>query len=184
MSEEYIVRSAAPTLAGMKTGSLFPCRFNSREQMIGEIREANKRLGKKGMRLLPLRFQDGMVLLYLYRPLALEHDLQDVEAQRLLREAGYQDSRLGRCLPKLMYRLQNSDGFPHEIGLFLSYPPEDVRGFIENKGHNCKCTGYWKVYGDAERARRRFADFRSCTDRYCRQYAKGVPLEQLMVAGS
>ena len=36
--------------------------------------------------------------------------------------------------------------FPHEMGLFLGYPMEDVEGFIENNGKNFLCTGYWKVY--------------------------------------
>lgn len=45
-----------------------------------------------------------------------------------------------------MRRLQRFEAFPHEIGLFLSYPPEDVRGFIEHKGHESKCEGCWKVY--------------------------------------
>lgn len=44
--------------------------------------------------------------------------------------------------------------FPHEVGLFLGYPPEDVEGFIENKARSCKITGYWKVYSDEEKAKR------------------------------
>ena len=30
-----------------------------------------------------------------------------------------------------------SGEFPHEVGLFLGYPPEDVRGFIENHAKFC-----------------------------------------------
>ena len=33
MSEETVVRQAAPTLAGVKTGSLFPYRCGSREEL-------------------------------------------------------------------------------------------------------------------------------------------------------
>ena len=58
-----------------------------------------------------------------------------------------------------MRRLQRFEAFPHEIGLFLSYPPEDVRGFIEHKGHESKCDGCWKVYGDAERAKKTFRTY-------------------------
>ena len=38
MSEETIVRQAAPTLAGIKTGSMFPYRFESREELPENIR--------------------------------------------------------------------------------------------------------------------------------------------------
>ena len=184
MSEELIIRSAAPTLAGLKTGSLFPCRFVSRAQLTLEIRDINQRLGAKGLRLLPLRIGEDSALLYLYRPHRLQRDLEDAEVRRLLAEAGYDDFRPGRCLPRLLRRFRDGADFPHEIGLFLSYPPEDVRGFIQNKGRHCKCVGCWKVYGDAERARRQFEGYRVCTARYCRQYAMGVSLDELPVAMS
>ena len=34
---------------------------------------------------------------------------------------------------RLIKRLNEDAEFPHEIGLFPGYPPEDVRGFIENR---------------------------------------------------
>jgi hypothetical protein len=58
-------------------------------------------------------------------------------------------------LARLQRRFLN-EGFPHEIGLFLGYPPEDVRGFIFNKGQNFICCRYWKVYHNAERAMEMF----------------------------
>ncbi|MCD8022800.1 MAG: DUF3793 family protein [Lachnospiraceae bacterium] len=53
------------------------------------------------------------------------------------------------------YKEGKSD-FPHEMGIFLGYPLEDVRGFIENRGQNFKMSGYWKVYGDVAYASRVF----------------------------
>ena len=82
-----------------------------------------------------------------------------------------------------MRRLQTFGAFPHEVGLFLSYPPEDVRGFIEHRGHGSKCEGCWKVYGDAKRARATFRAYKKCTDCYCRRQATGTPIDRLAVAG-
>ena len=65
--------------------------------------------------------------------------------------------------------------------LFLSYPPEDVRGFIEHRDQGCKCVGCWKVYGDVRPARKKFAQYQQCTDCYLRQNARGCPLERLAV---
>ena len=56
----------------------------------------------------------------------------------------------------LCARLSQGGAFPHEIGLFLGYPIEDVVGFIRYSGRGCKLSGYWKVYGDAEAASRLF----------------------------
>ena len=38
MSEEMVVRQAAPTLAGIKTGSQFPCPCAEKDVLLGEIR--------------------------------------------------------------------------------------------------------------------------------------------------
>ena len=69
------------------------------------------------------------------------------------------------------------------MGLFLSYPPEDVLGFICNRACNHKCVGCWKVYGDAREARKTFGRYRRCTEIYCARFAQGTTLERLAVAG-
>ena len=55
MSEEYLVWQTAPTLAGLKTGNLFPCKYEDYEDLKREICAVNRLLGKKGLRLIPLR---------------------------------------------------------------------------------------------------------------------------------
>lgn len=82
---------------------------------------------------------------------------------------------------KLWQHLQTESDFPHEIGLFLGYPPEDVQGFIEQKACNSKCTGYWKVYGDQKKAERIFDRYNKCTACFLANWQRGVSLEQLTV---
>ena len=147
MSEEMVVRQCAPTLAGIKTGSLFPCPCTDRDALLDEVRQLNRRLSPKGLCLLPLRFTEGSALLYLYRPATLRRDLSDDLARRLLAEAGYDGGSCGRCVATLIRRFRQGADFPHEIGLFLSYPPEDVKGFVDNRARSYKCAGLWKVYG-------------------------------------
>ncbi len=53
MSEEYLVRNCAPTLAGLKTASLFTCPCQDPEALRETLRGLNKRLTPKGLRLLP-----------------------------------------------------------------------------------------------------------------------------------
>ena len=182
MSEEYVVRQCAPTLAGIKTGSLFPCPYQSRQTLMAEIRELNRRLSPKGLILLPMRYLDGKVLLYLYRPDNLRQDLKDRLAAQVLEQAGYSCSSCEQCVVRLIRRLKENADFPHEIGLFLSYPPEDVKGFIDNRACNFKCSGLWKVYGDEARARAMFARFKKCTEIYCKLWQEGSSIEQLTVA--
>ena len=181
MSEELVVRQCAPTLAGIKTGSLFSCPCDSPEELRQEVRRINRLLAGKGLCLLPLRFDGGRALLYLYRPSRLRQDLEDAEAVRLLEESGYPCHSAGQCVACLIRRLRENDEFPHEIGLFLSYPPEDVIGFIEHHAADFKYAGLWKVYGDEQRARDLFAKYQRCTEIYCQRLHAGSSIAQLAV---
>ena len=82
---------------------------------------------------------------------------------------------------KLIERLRAYDEFPHEIGLFLSYPPEDVKGFIEHHAADFKYAGLWKVYGDEQRARDLFAKYQRCTEIYFQRLHAGSSIAQLAV---
>ncbi len=181
MSNEILIRCCAPTMACLKTGNMFNCAFGSREQMTDELRGLNQRLGRKGLRILPLRWREGKALLYLYRPRMLERDLSDPLAVRLLSECGYSPENTGACLARLMARLRTEADFPHEVGLFLGYPPKDVDGFMHRK-EECKLCGLWKVYDDVEGALRQFARCRHCTEVYLNCLSRGFSLDRLAVA--
>lgn len=182
MSDNDLVHHCAPTLAGLKTGSLFTCPIGCREELLRTVRKTNDRLKAKGVRLLPLRFSEDKALIYLYRPKKLRADLSDAGAACILRRCGYDPSNWEKCLGQLGKKLRSGQEFPHEIGLFLGYPAEDVCGFMENSPC-CKCVGCWKVYGDEEAARKKFAQYKKCTRVYRDRWAQGQKLEKLTVAG-
>lgn len=181
--EELLVRHCSPTLAGMKTGNMFSCPFADEGEMIDSMRHWNRMFGKKGLRVLPLRFRDNRALVYVYRISRLSRDLEDDTACRLLRKRGYETVIPELCIARLITKLRACGEFPHEIGLFLGYPPEDVCGFIKNRARGSKLTGCWKVYGDEENARKTFARYKKCTDVYTAQFARGKSIERLTVAG-
>ena len=182
MSDDNIVRHCAPTLAGIKTGSIFPCPYENRKTVLDSVRRINHRLKAKGLRCVPLRFSEKRVLIYLYRPTQLCKDLENVTARALLTSRGYAIDNCEKCLVQLARKLRQQEDFPHEIGLFLGYPAEDVCGFIENPAC-CKCVGCWKVYGDEEAAKKKFAQYKKCTKVYCAQWENGKDIERLAVAG-
>ncbi len=184
MSEEKLVQYCSPTLAGIKTGSLFSCKYENGNIMREYFRSYNRRLRSKGIRLLPLQYRDGRALVYVYRPSMLSSDLNNAEACEILRSLGYSTEMPERCITHLIKRLSECKEFPHEIGLFLGYPPEDVRGFILNKAVGYKCVGCWKVYGNAEKANILFDKYRKCTDIYTEQLALGKSIEGLAASES
>ena len=179
MSEQLLVKHCPPTLAGIKTGNLFSCAYKNKTELFTVLREINRKLRTKGIRALPLRYSEKRALIYVYRPKTLGKDLSRTEAAALLQQAGYEKLNHNYCIGELTRRLRLKEDFPHEVGLFLSYPPEDVRAFMEHKNEGCKCVGCWKVYGDEKEAQRLFDSYKICTNHYCKQWRNGVSIEDL-----
>lgn len=184
MSEDLIIKHCSPTLAGIKTGNLFSANYNTKREIRDFISKLNRIFSTKGVYVLPLKYCNGRVLIYVFRPSLLAADLSDEYACMLLRTQGYHSLDMNSCIAKLRQRVSTCSEFPHEIGLFLGYPPEDVYGFILHKGSCCKCVGFWKVYGDEEQAVKRFNKFKKCSDIYYSKWLQGTPLQKLTVAAS
>jgi len=181
LSEETVITSCSPTLAGLKTGSLFTCEYENRSDFAKTIRKFNKALVPRGLRILPLRYSEKRVLVYVYRPERLSTDLQNPLAAEILSEKEYPAGNPNRCIVELIRRLNTQGEFPHEIGLFLGYPAEDVNGFMKLGAEKAKCVGTWRVYGDKKAAEEKFALYKKCTRVYKAAYEKHNSFERLVV---
>ncbi|MGN1119064.1 MAG: DUF3793 family protein [Oscillospiraceae bacterium] len=170
----------APTLLGIKCASLVSL---SREEYDVDEHSCyfNRRTAAKGLKSRVLCGCGGRVLLLVYNESLLAKRLSDSEVRRLLKRFGYGgNSTTEECLDRLSQRIQRSGEFPHEIGLFLDYPVEDVVGFIRNKGGNYKLCGCWKVYGSEESARRTFANYDKCRKYLCNKLNEGADIYQAL----
>lgn len=133
------------------------------------------------MRLLPVKYLEKRVLIYMYRPDRLRADLKDAQALSILSEKAYPIDNADKCVAELVRRVNSQETFPHEIGLFLGYPSEDVNGFIKYGADKAKCVGTWRVYGDEEAAKKKFALYKKCTRVYKDAYRRHNSFERLVV---
>lgn len=85
MTEDLLIRHAAPTLAGLKTANLVNCRCDSVNKLLSALSSLNRRLGSKGVRVMPLRVWDGRALVYIYRPQKLQQTSKEITRAGCLR---------------------------------------------------------------------------------------------------
>ncbi len=181
MPEELIIEHCSPTLAGIKTGNMFSVRVTEKTDINQEVRELNSLFREKGIRAIPLKETSQYALIYMYRPDHLKKDLNDPQALRILKKRGYEMQNPEGCIAQLVRRLKNEDAFPHEIGLFLGYPPSDVECFMKHPRKGVACSGCWKAYSEPEKAKKTFHRFKMCTQMYREMNKKGKSLTQLTV---
>lgn len=147
----------------------------------GNVARFNRRAARKGLKIRVLCECGQRCLLMLYSQDLLKRLLCDEYRRKLLESFGYaRDLSTEQCLYRLAARCKLSTEFPHEIGVFLDYPVEDVLGFITHKGSDYKLCGYWKVYGDEEKARCTFRKYDKCRKYLCNRLNEGQDLYKIL----
>ena len=187
MLEEYLIGNCSPTLASLKTANLFSMPYRSEEELFDQIAYWNQEMKEKGISVVLLRRHETKALVYVCRKARLEENLKQSDVAGFLARYGYRITGdhmdVDAALEHLKGRLAGQEGFPHEIGLFLDYPLGDVVGFIENAGHNFKCSGCWKVYSRQRDAEESFCRFKESTAAFEALFDEGASLESLAACG-
>ena len=81
-------------------------------------------------------------------------------------------------------RYQNYKGnlqeFPHEMGILLGYPVEDVVGFMKDEGKDFLYTGYWKVYRNLAEKILLFRSYELVKEQQIQMIAEGIQMSQII----
>lgn len=144
-----IVLRCAPFLKGMKAASA----VNIEKQYCPGLEEV---LADTGIEYRYLSKDKGRCLVFFYRRKEFSDYLKRADVREFLECCGYRcpgpEKVLDRLSDRICRYIRRDAGFPHEIGVFLDYPIDDVRCFMEQKGKGGVMTGYWKVYHDPGKA--------------------------------
>lgn len=173
-----VVFQCAPVLKGVKASNIITLPK-------GMWQELNKELEDSRIAWLVLATGKTKDVVLLYRSVWLHNILENSGVKNFLSEYGYEHMELPQILTKLQERYQTySQGqaeFPHELGIFLQYPLEDVRGFIDNGGKNSLLSGYWKVYHNPVQARRVFHMYDRVREKAAIEFINGYTPKQIAI---
>ena len=163
----YIMANCCmPTLMKIKPASI----VNISKQYIDNVRTLRNVLDSKlycfGCNYEILFENQNVYVALIYNSTLLEATLNKFKNNYIFNLYGYEfeNNILHSSIYKFKERfVEYKNGkidFPHELGVFLGYPIEDVEDYIINKGEKYKLCGFWKVYHDVESAEKTFELFR------------------------
>lgn len=182
MIEKYLIEHCSPTLASIKTANLFSVSLEKEKDAETQLQRWGSLLYEKGIELVVIRLCEKRALVYVYRRSMLVEDLGRQGVFDFLNKYGYNSLDPDEALCRLAYRIRCSQEFPHEIGVFLGYPLNDVKCFIRYGGRNCKCSGCWQAYSNEEEALRIFSKYSKCRAVYKKKWQSGRSVMELTVA--
>ncbi len=172
----------APFLKGMKESAMLSLPRN-------QAVELGKLASQAGLNWYFLFHEDGKDMVFLYRREAFHQYLKRADVKCFLEKRGYFEKDgseaflacriLGELSRRMSRYFCGEDEFPHEVGVLLGYPTEDVEDYIRLEGREFLFVGYWKVYHNEQRARKLFAAFDEARETTVREVLEGKELYQL-----
>lgn len=150
----WLALQLAPTLLGSKNGTLLTFQNVPGQRLLANWRQCGELLLSDGpLAFISLKSLPERETVLFYRPDRLQQLLRQRKQRDFLARRGYPvDQGVTALLAYLRQRFQTH--CPHEIGLFLGIPLEDVIGFIESRCPLENCALPWKVFGRRERSLR------------------------------
>ncbi len=175
----FVASHCAPVLKGIKISNIMTAERGTWKRLVRSLKGSN-------ILCVLLSAQGGREVLLLYRYEKLREHLMKEQVRKFLESQGYDDIRVPVVITRLRKQyaeyVRNRQGFPHELGVILEYPVEDVKGFIENRGKNCLLEKYWKVYHNREKAEKIFAWYDEARELAMEEIMAGYRLNQIAVS--
>ncbi|WAW15189.1 DUF3793 family protein [Peptostreptococcus equinus] len=154
--ERTLAYFCSPVLLNKKVSNLVSVSKSEIPNLNTVVDLYNEKFNKFGLEISKICECDNRMLILVYKKASLLAYLKSDQVQAMLANYGYKNiDNLQYYINNLRIRTRDFN-FPHEIGLFLGYPYNDVVGFIENKGKNYEYCGYWKVYENTKGAKKLF----------------------------
>lgn len=175
--ETQLALQCAPLIAGLKVSNLL---IISKEN----LHQVRQILRGTDISYTILLVNGHKITILLYNRRELEEYLEDERVLNLFAKLGYRKFSLDEILPVFQKRyrkyMEDNRSFPHEMGLLLGYPIEDVEGFIQNDGRNFLYIGYWKVYENLSEKLNLFRQFEIAKETLIHLVSNGVSMTDIM----
>ncbi|WP_193708361.1 DUF3793 family protein [Alkalibaculum sporogenes] len=165
-----IAFGTAPTLRGKKPSSILTLKKQRKNVYYIWNRYKEEICSELGLDYYELVKRQDSVSVLFYRKESLELHLSDAKNKNYLENIGYEKNISFDNKLRLLRR-RYSNICPHEMGIFLGIPAEDVCGFVKHQGKNCILCRYWKVYNNPIEAQKLFDNF---------DYARKIVIQEVI----
>lgn len=150
--EKWLALELAPTITGNKPATVLSFINTSKVPFLTLWQQyGNKIIEDSILSAFSLKESAAGMTVLFYRSDALENCIMQSRHKEFLREQGYPSTAgVPECL--LLLRQRFAHCCPHEIGVLLGIPLDDVLGFMGLGCQQRTHTACWQIYGNPERS--------------------------------
>lgn len=177
--ENFLVYSVSLVIAGIKPSTTLTLKKNNQKIYKNWIKFGKKFLKDINLKFIELRESETSIITLIYDEQVLFKELSKPDNVEFLTRLGYSKSMNVDSYVKTLKSRYEMHHCPHELGLFLGIPFEDVKDFMECTEKKCLLCGYWKVYNDTSKAQYIFNKYDEIKDFTKKKFVDGIMSQEL-----
>ncbi|MDR0880179.1 MAG: DUF3793 family protein [Clostridioides sp.] len=156
--EMFLIYALATLISGVKPGTTVTIKKNKRVLYESWSQYGGEFLESIGLKYIYLRETESCLVVMIYDEESIMKCVSTMEHKEFLSKLGYKGLEVDDYISRLKDRYERYH-CPHELGLFLGIPIEDVKAFMDCSEQKCLMCGYWKVYYNRETAEELFRKY-------------------------
>lgn len=154
--EKFLIYNASLVISGVKPSATVTIKKDNENLYDKWIKYGVNFLQQIDIKYIKLRECHNALIILIYNEENLKSYIFKNENKKFLMLLGYiEEENIDEYLSILENRYKEFN-CPHELGIFLGFPLNDVKDFMECKRKKCLSCGYWLVYNNLKEAREIF----------------------------
>ena len=154
--ETFLVYNLSLVIAGIKPAITVTIKKNNQKLYNSWNDFGSCFLDNIDLKFIELRESNDSIIAMIYDEYMLEKELSQKSHMEFLFNLGYPSNASISDYLNILKNRYEKYHCPHELGLFLGIPFEDVKDFMECTTKKCLFCGYWKVYNNGNKAKEIF----------------------------
>ena len=178
--EKFLLFNSSLVIANIKPSVTVNIKKNQGVIYNNWLKYGENFLEKVNLSHTILREKDSALILLIYKDELLENYIFKEKNRKFLNKIGYANIDSVEYYIKLLKIRYQIYKCPHELGIFLGIPVEDVIDFMECNEKKCLGCGYWKIYNNYDEAIEIFRKYDEIKFKTVSDLNKGIPIENII----
>ena len=157
--EKFLIYNASLVISGVKPSATITIKRGNENLYDKWIKYGISFLKEIDIQYINLRECSNALIILIYSEEKLSNYIFKEENKRFLRQLGYSEENDMREYLEILKRRYKEFNCPHELGIFLGFPLNDVKDFMNCKDKKCLSCGYWLVYNNLQEAQEIFSKY-------------------------
>lgn len=132
------------------------------------------------IKYINLRECENALIILIYDEKELSNYIFKKENKSFLEKLGYSEKNDLNAYLKMLKGRYEKFNCPHELGVFLGYPLDDVKDFMNCSNKKCLACGYWRVYNDYDSAKEIFSTYDMIKEKVVNFILKGDSTQNVL----